>query len=241
MDAYLQITTACNMSCAHCCFSCNAQAKGESMHPKTFQRALEIAENLGTNLVIGGGEPTLHARFWEFFGKAMASDVEHVWMATNGSKTDIAIALAHISSSDKFTCALSIDDYHDPIDNSVYRTFKQLGAEIRTSRSENLLNVGSAKKNNIGVHDGCGCGHTFFVHPSGDVRACGCIDARSLGHIDDDDIEDKVSRIQELEQNDLSTCVVDMDPTAEEFLFEGEMTIEQVIDEIEEDRLCQAA
>ncbi|EOF9313016.1 radical SAM protein [Vibrio fluvialis] len=240
MDAYIQITTACNMSCAHCCFACSAEKKGESMSPKTYKKAVALAEDYGMNIMIGGGEPTIHARFWEYFGIAMGAQVDHVWMATNGSKTETSLALAAISTSEKFSCALSVDDYHDPIDPIVYRTFKEVGAEIRGG-SEVVLNVGSAKENNIGNREGCGCSHIAFIHPSGDVRACACPDARSLGHIDDDDIGEKIERIRELENNDLESCHVLIDPTAEEFLFEGEMNIEDVLEEIEGDDLCQAA
>ena len=77
---YIQITTRCNMECEHCCMS--ATAKGEDMSIGTFKNALEYDEYI----TIGGGEPTLHPKFWEMMGLALGFG-EYVWLATNGSIT----------------------------------------------------------------------------------------------------------------------------------------------------------
>ena len=172
------------MSCAHCLFSCKQGAPGEFMDGRTFSKALAFAENYGSYITIGGGEPTLHPKFWEFFGLAMSS-AEGVWMATNGSVKKIAIALAKISSSldHHFGVALSLDKYHDPIDQSVIDTFRELNQEIRDP-GESIINIGSAYDNGIGNMDMCGC-DIAQVKPNGDVYACGCPDSLKIGNIHD--------------------------------------------------------
>lgn len=182
---YLQITTHCNMSCPHCVFACSAEKKGDFMTLATLRRAIEHAEYRDAYVTIGGGEPTLHPKFWQFFAEIMASDIEHVFMATNGSVTRTAKTLAHLASTDadsKFSCALSQDWYHDPIDEEVYYLFEKRGLEIRDV-GENISDNGSARINNLSTHDRCGCSE-IFIAPTGEVRMCGCDDALVLGDLD---------------------------------------------------------
>ena len=61
---YVQITTKCNMNCAHCCFA--ATRKGEHMPLNIFQKALQVAVRRGDHLTIGGGEPTMHPDFFKY-------------------------------------------------------------------------------------------------------------------------------------------------------------------------------
>lgn len=63
---YIQITTRCNMHCDHCGFDCTH--KGSNMSLDTFKNALGYCSE---HVMLGGGEPTLHPKFWEFFGRAM--------------------------------------------------------------------------------------------------------------------------------------------------------------------------
>jgi len=87
---YLQITTRCNMSCAHCCFSCTTQ--GEDMSIETFKNCLEFDNEY---IILGGGEPTIHPLFWQLLGLSISSG--EVWLATNGKETSIALALAKMA------------------------------------------------------------------------------------------------------------------------------------------------
>ncbi len=63
---YIQITTRCNMSCEHCCYSCTHE--GEDMSLETFRNCLGFDEYN----TLGGGEPTIHPLFWQFLGRICA-------------------------------------------------------------------------------------------------------------------------------------------------------------------------
>jgi len=96
---YIQITTRCNMHCAHCGMSCTAQ--GEDMSLQTFRQALEYSED---TVAIGGGEPTIHPLFWQ-------------------KMTETALALAGLAKRGIIGCDLSQDDYHEPVDPRVVEAF----------------------------------------------------------------------------------------------------------------------
>jgi organic radical activating enzyme len=92
--SYLQITTKCNMNCAHCCYSCNM--KGKHGDWSTIIDAIAFARKRGDeSITIGGGEPTLHPRFFDIL-RVCLEDFDYVWMATNGSKTKTMMRLANI-------------------------------------------------------------------------------------------------------------------------------------------------
>ena len=177
---YLMITSRCNMTCAHCCSSCTA--KGEDMTAETFSAAIRMAEEYGYTISIGGGEPTLHPLFWSFFGEALGANVEYVWMATNGKITKTALALAGLAKgSERFSCALSQDRFHDPIEQRVVDAFRRANLELRDT-SQNLSNTGRAKKNNLGHDDHCVCGG-LSVKPNGDIKPCGCAGVPTVGNV----------------------------------------------------------
>ena len=62
---YLQITTNCDMECAHCGFSCGPE-KRRYMTMEVFEAAMKIASNRCEYITIGGGEPTNHSLFFDF-------------------------------------------------------------------------------------------------------------------------------------------------------------------------------
>lgn len=90
---YLQITTKCNMSCGHCCFSCGKY--GRHMKWDTFLDALHFIEDRDSVISIGGGEPTLHPRFFDIL-KTCLQNFDAVWLAINGSQTNTMFRLANI-------------------------------------------------------------------------------------------------------------------------------------------------
>lgn len=180
---YIQITDKCNMTCGHCCFNCGPS--GRFMKKTTFMAALEIANEYGEYIAIGGGEPTLHPKFWEFLGMAMyknSSDVP-VWLATNGSNKMISIALAGMARTGAISCTLSQDEFHDDIDPEVIQAFtkQKYGnesndfREIRnTSKNGSLVKAGRAKKlKNYELNIDCPC-KGMFVDPLGKIFHCGC-------------------------------------------------------------------
>ena len=98
---YIQITTRCNMTCEHCGMDCGVE--GDDMEVKTFKNAVDHDECA----TIGGGEPTIHPKFWEFIGLALGR-AEYVWLATNGKETDTALALAGLAKRGVIGCGVGI-------------------------------------------------------------------------------------------------------------------------------------
>lgn len=93
---YLQITTKCNMACQHCCYSCRP-GKGRHMDYNDVLDGLSMAAEHDGHLTIGGGEPTMHPRFFDILERALNDDdFEYVWLATNGSNLKAMKRLANI-------------------------------------------------------------------------------------------------------------------------------------------------
>lgn len=186
---YLQITTKCNMKCAHCGYACTA--KGKHMPMSVVRKALEYFA--GDVISIGGGEPTLHPKFWEIIGLSLGScgsEEGYVWLATNGSITPTALALANMAKRGILGVALSRDQFHDPIDQAVIDAFTKPernydgfsrgtpdAREIRDT-SHNLIKAGRCED---GI-DECIC-EDILVEPSGQIRGCGCKDAQYFGTV----------------------------------------------------------
>lgn len=183
---YIQLTTKCNMTCAHCGMS--ATNKGKHMSRKIWKQAIKIArENCG-QISIGGGEPTLHPDFWEIMGSLMGigEDVS-IWLATNGSQTDTSLALAALAKKGVIGCALSQDSYHDKIDPRVIKAFTREDVaynrnmddarEIRNVDNK-LIKAGRCEDG----EEGCIC-PDVFITPDGQVKGCGCADAPTFGNV----------------------------------------------------------
>lgn len=178
---YIQITDKCNMSCEHCGMSCTK--KGTFMSIETFRNALNIGDE---SITIGGGEPTLHPLFWQMLMEAVAKS-ENVWMATNGSNTEITITLAGLAKKGVLGVALSLDEFHDPIDPKVIKAFQNIKRsdysetkdyrEIRNV-SGNLIKSGRCKDG----EEGCIC-EDIFLKPNGEVRICGCRNSPVIGNV----------------------------------------------------------
>lgn len=91
---YIQITEKCNMSCAHCCFACDMDGK----HADIFvvNQAIDYAIEQGyESISIGGGEPTLHPHFFPILSYCL-DNFKYVWLATNGSQTEVMHRLYNI-------------------------------------------------------------------------------------------------------------------------------------------------
>jgi MoaA/NifB/PqqE/SkfB family radical SAM enzyme len=145
-------------------------------------------------VVLGGGEPTLHPHFWKILGLSLGH-AESVWLATNGSQTKIALALAKMARKGVIGCALSLDPYHDPIAPAVETAFQEgmpsndelnrrydAGQhydcrEIRTARR--LFNQGRC---DFGEDDEC-CYGDPLIRPDGQVMQCQCLDSPSIGNV----------------------------------------------------------
>ena len=184
---YIQITTVCNMLCEHCCYACTTQ--GNHMSMATFKKALAICDE--ECLSIGGGEPTMHPKFWEMIGVALGS-CGYVWLATNGKMTGTALRLAELAKRGVISVALSQDPWHESIDEKVVNAFTSDKNNNPYGRSNNdcreIRNVSRHGSNPTLAgrcdwgEEGCVCGD-IMVLPDGTVRACGCDDAPIFGNV----------------------------------------------------------
>ena len=192
---YIQITTRCNMKCAHCCGSYTE--KGTDMSRDVFLAAVQEAEARGEFVTIGGGEPTLHPLFWDFIGLALAHEDSKgsVHVITNGSRKETALRLARLARTGAVGADLSRDKYHSVIDPLVVTAFTREDNnswardhnDLRGIRTvDSILNLGRAKLNSIGIEDGCSC-NDLFVTPDGKLWACAHQDLQ-FGTIFDPDI-----------------------------------------------------
>jgi len=156
------------------------------MSLEVFQAALELCDD---SLALGGGEPTIHPLFWEFFGLALSRADEYLWLATNGKETVTALALANIAKRGVCGVALSRDPFHEDIDDRVVEAFTRPvrntyntghlddAREIRDT-SNQLIKAGRCKNGK----PGCIC-NDLLVRPNGDVHVCGCKRSPRLGNV----------------------------------------------------------
>ena len=120
-----------------------------------IQQAIDFAESIDNySIAIGGGEPTLHPQFFDILKRSLQV-FDNVWLATNGSQTEIMYRLANIIDDvdyDSFECectpedleeygcecdhdyiesngnlavALSQDIFHSAIDNNIIELWKR--------------------------------------------------------------------------------------------------------------------
>lgn len=183
---YIQITTRCNMTCAHCGFACSK--RGKDMTMDTWVRAVRLAREREDYITIGGGEPTLHPLFWQFLGFLFSCYTLHwpedsygVSIVTNGSRTDDAEALAGMARRGMIAASLSQDSYHDEIDSRVVRAFQKNSVpdngDLRSIVTvRNITAFGRAKS--WGNREGCFC-EGLFVDPEGKLWTCGCREVRA--------------------------------------------------------------
>lgn len=199
---YIHVTTRCDMHCAHCCFSANS--KGEDMDIYMFRKILEkwsvTINKANKHIVLGGGEPTLHPDFWKFVLFAQAEG--YPWLATNGKNTEIALQLAKMASRGYLCAVLSLDAWHDPIEQCVVNAFmedlepKITEAWVEWSNKNNPTDKrgvrtviapfrgGRARKLPT-LREGCPC-PGIHLWPDGNIIACGCDDSPVIGTIDND-------------------------------------------------------
>jgi hypothetical protein len=174
---YIQITTRCNMRCAHCAFNCTEQ--GEDMSLETYRAALKLVEGYDDYLTVGGGEPTVHPLFWDFIGLGIVhTDYQRVYVITNGTIKESAFRLARLAQMGVMGAELSRDRFHGPIDAQVVEAFTRKeryaidSRDLRHIRSvSTIINVGRAADTGVGTKDGCGC-DDLFITPDGKLWAC---------------------------------------------------------------------
>lgn len=190
---YCQLTTRCNMTCAHCCFSCTS--KGKDMTKQTFEATIKLAVECDSLVTLGGGEPTIHPQFIDFLIHSIAelgayADDSGIHVITNGSIEKPALLLAKLARSGVISAELSRDQFHSKIEDSIIKAFTnpnqgkywldkpshdQRGVRSKYIEPRQLLNVGRARKNQLTetTEPECSC-QDLFITPNGNVYHCGC-------------------------------------------------------------------
>jgi uncharacterized radical SAM superfamily Fe-S cluster-containing enzyme len=204
---YLMLTSRCNMSCVHCCFSCTKE--GEDMTLATFRKALD--HDTG-QVTLGGGEPTLHRDFERMLLEAMAhpnieSDWGGVLVVTNGTHKRRSRMLFQLAKSGAICADLSRDDYHDDIDEETAEMWEEEAARVAKVRNGWSSSARETERSNVSIRNttenqeptangravtvlGYEKGENFrcpydgiVVKPNGDVHACGCEDSPKIGDV----------------------------------------------------------
>jgi len=87
--------------------------KGRHGEYQTIWQAIDFAAQYGKESIsIGGGEPTLHPRFFDILKHSL--DVfDYVWMATNGSQTETMLRLAAILNQEDEIYLMDNGNYCD--------------------------------------------------------------------------------------------------------------------------------
>lgn len=176
---YVQITDHCNMSCAHCGFSCGPRKKN-FMSIDLFEKTIKMLDC--EYITIGGGEPTLHPDFWAIVAISLGA-CDGVWLATNGSQTETTLRLASLAKKGILGCALSQDRYHEAINPRVVKAFSNIdrgysmsGSDLRKIRNVygHIVKAGRAARTAVWTQEvGCIC-PDIFVDPLGSIFSCGC-------------------------------------------------------------------
>lgn len=160
------------------------------MTMEVFKAACKIARDHDEGITIGGGEPTVHPRFWEIFGVALGHLVGgdmSLYVVTNGKNTKTALALANIAWGPIYV-DLSQDDFHESIDERVVKEFTKKKGPSYHSVDHRQSNAGirnvvkdgdysrlarNGRGESCGGIGKCGC-EDVFIDPTGGMWACGC-------------------------------------------------------------------
>jgi MoaA/NifB/PqqE/SkfB family radical SAM enzyme len=186
---YLQITTRCNMSCQHCGFACTA--RGHDIKLSVARKAIDLYADYDCCMVIGGGEPTLHPRFWDILMYGL--QYTDIWLATNGKIKSKALTLARLAQRGILGCALSRDSYHEEISPDVVQAFTKVKNNYSSHSSADDRDQREIRGVNTLVKQGrCTSGESIcmcpdmLITPDGYVKACGCLGSPVLGRVGDE-------------------------------------------------------
>jgi len=171
---YLEITNKCNFACSFCIANSHKRNK-DFMTLEDVEHNLEFADKNET-IFIGGGEPTLHRNLFDIIDLIFAKGFPRAHITTNGSDYDITSKLIKYSESYILTVVLSLDEYHDPIEERTKYLFTEPRKDLFIRKygirytPKNLIVKGGRAK--VGF-DGCPHKtHGVHVSPNGTWHMC---------------------------------------------------------------------
>jgi len=108
----LNITNKCNLACKHCYLGTPGNAHIE---PRMFENAVSHFEDMGgMKLMLSGGEPLLHPRFWDLM-EVLPSYELRVILLSNGTLIDKNVALKLCTYVDEVQVSIDGISSHDMI------------------------------------------------------------------------------------------------------------------------------
>lgn len=208
---YVQGTTVCQMSCAHCCVDYGNGKRGKHMSWDTFIGAVHYTEAYGgEHITLGGGEISLHPKFRQMVQHVVEQTSMKLFMVTNGGKAingvskNIRWLIDYMESGliepDRLSVELSLDQFHDHVeDGQVLAYFTKWRSRrhgygnyqmVRDVGNRRLMRGGRALKldlNDYEWQEECAeaqcicCDHQ--VYPDGRITGCGCPDSPTIAQI----------------------------------------------------------
>jgi organic radical activating enzyme len=149
---YIQVTTKCNMKCAHCMYACTP-GKGKHMPMDIFRKAVDASAAYDSYIAIGGGEPTLHPDLLAMLGIASFLSCEPIFMVTNGTcEKKLWRTLIDAKRAKKIDIHVSKDIWHDMslVKDWVWEDadrYKLWWGDDSSVRQRTLIRRGRAKRN----------------------------------------------------------------------------------------------
>lgn len=131
-----------------------------------FKRLIDECIDQGEPIFLGGGEPTIHPNFLEMIGYVLISYKYPVSLVTNGSNTKLTKLLL---TSEHINCRVSVDPFHDPIDDEVVALAEKLK---RVNRYRQIIPHGRGLSHAT-IDNECPS-EGLFCTPSGFIYSCGC-------------------------------------------------------------------
>jgi len=161
-----------------------------------FRRGLRWA---GEYITIGGGEPTIHPDFKEMINIALdekwSGNIESITVIHNGKFAKMSKWLYNLTMDGVIDGHLSLDQYHDPIDQAVEDMWRRSSRIWNTTERREAQPAGRAIEEVYGysqededyaecVQDAdCMCS-TQLIKPDGKIYQCGCEDAPVVGDLE---------------------------------------------------------
>jgi MoaA/NifB/PqqE/SkfB family radical SAM enzyme len=162
------------------------------MSYETYSKTIELAVKMNEKIALSGGEPTIHPQFLSFLEMAIKKSKTKdynitPYVHTNGKNKRISLMLLELAKKRKVVAGISLDKWHDPIDEEVKRSFQlSQGFYVFVRDVSKSPDVAPQKSGRCeDGYDFCPMFGTPFIDVDGSIHECGCENAPEIGHIAD--------------------------------------------------------
>ncbi len=137
-ELWFHVTNRCNLSCAHCLFSCSAACNSELPAGRLLAIAREACEQGCRLFALTGGEPLVHRQIEEIVRQLLDFPESHVALLTNG--LDLIPFLDRLQPNPQyFHCQISLDglaETHDRLRGP--GSFEKLSGTLRNLKARDM-------------------------------------------------------------------------------------------------------